>query len=93
MRKPFAGADIYWEQLVTRGKINISDKSYEEKHRMVNLDEIKLKNAREVGSEWMCFQAIGQLRLMEKLRELGWEEERMRLACTQIISRAVYPFF
>ena len=84
-------ADIYWQQLVESGRIDVSDRAYEEKKRMVNIDELHLKDGREVGAEWMCYQAMEQLRFREKLEELGWEEEGIRLAFTQIISRAVYP--
>ncbi len=84
-------ADIYWQQLVESGKIDISDRAYEERKQMVNMDELRLKDGREVGAEWMCYQGMEQLRFREKLEEMGWEEEQIRLAFTQIISRAVYP--
>lgn len=84
-------ADIYWQQLVESGKIDVSDRAYEEKKRMVNIDELLLKDGREAGAEWMCYQGMEQLRFREKLEEMGWEEEQIRLAFTQIISRAVYP--
>ncbi len=73
-------ADIYWQQLVESGRIDVSDRAYEEKKRMVNIDELHLKDGREVGAEWMCYQAMEQLRFREKLEELGWEEEGIRLA-------------
>lgn len=47
-------ADIYWQQLAKSGKIDVSDKAYEEKRRMVNMDELRLK---EVGAEWMCYRS------------------------------------
>jgi hypothetical protein len=39
----------------------------------------------------MCFQALEQLELKEKLENLVWSQEDIQLALTQII-RAVYPF-
>lgn len=85
-------ADAYWEELVSKGKIDVSDKAYQQQRRMVDADTIKNKDARELGAEWMCFQAIEQLKVGKTLEDLGWEEEKIQLALTQIISRAVYPF-
>lgn len=85
-------ADTYWQQLVKSGKIDVSDRAYEEKRRMVNMDELRLKDGREVGAEWMCYQVMEQLRFREKLEDMGWEEDKIRLAYTQLISRAVYPY-
>ena len=50
------------------------------------------KDVRELGSEWMCYQALEQLKIRELLVNKKWDEEQIQLALTQIISRAVYPF-
>jgi hypothetical protein len=84
-------AEKYWEQLVSKHKIDVSDKAFEKSKRMVDIDSIKHKDAREIGAEWMCYQALEQLQFKEKLIGLGWNEEETQLALTQIISRAVYP--
>jgi hypothetical protein len=85
-------ADKYWNEMVSRKKIDASDLAFEKSKRMIDADTIKHKDAREVGAEWMCYQALEQLQLKEKLENIGWEEEEIQLAITQIISRAVYPF-
>lgn len=85
-------ADKYWKEMVSRKKIDVSDLAFEKSKRMIDADTIKHKDAREVGAEWMCYQALEQLQLKEKLENIGWEEEEIQLAITQIISRAVYPF-
>src|SRR5690606_29078904 len=46
-----------------------------------------------IGSDWMCCQAIEQLGITEHLESKGWAESKIQLATTQIIFRAVYPFF
>jgi len=84
-------ADTFWGQLVKGGKIDVSDQAFEKKRRMIDADTLKNKDAREVGAEWMCYQALEQLMLKEKLFSLGWSEQQTQLALTQIISRAVYP--
>jgi hypothetical protein len=85
-------ATIYWDKLIKTNKVDASDHAFEKSKRMVNIDSIKHKDAREIGAEWMCYQALEQLKLKEKLENLGWEEEKIQLTLTQIISRAVYPF-
>ena len=85
-------ADYYWDKLIKTNKVDVSDKAFEKSKRMVDIDTLKHKNAREVGAEWMCYQALSQLTFKEKLESLGWEEEDIQLALTQVISRAVYPF-
>lgn len=85
-------AEIYWQQLIKTGKVDVSEKALEKKKRMVDADTIRNKDAREVGSEWLCFQALEQLKLKNKLQSIGWKEEQINLALTQIISRAIYPF-
>jgi transposase len=39
----------------------------------------------------LCYQALGQLKVAEFLRNRGWEEEQIGLALTHIISRAANP--
>ena len=85
-------ADKYWQEMVSKKKIDASDATFEKSKRLVDIDTLKHKDAREIGAEWMCYQALEQLQLKEKLTALGWQEEDVQLALTQIISRAVYPF-
>jgi hypothetical protein len=91
-QEALAIADRYWHEMVTKKTIDATDQAFEKSKRMIDADTIKHKDAREIGSEWMCFQALEQLQVKEKLTSLGWEDERIKLALTQIISRAVYPF-
>ena len=85
-------ADIYWQNIVESGKIDVSDIAFEKAKRMMDVDTIKHKDVREIGAEWLCFQATEQLKINQLLVSKGWEEEQIQLAITQIISRAVYPF-
>lgn len=85
-------ADAYWQEMIANKKIDVTDTTFEKSKRMIDADSIKLKNAREIGSEWMSYQALEQLQIKEKLTSLGWKEENIQLAITQIISRAIYPF-
>lgn len=85
-------ADAFWNKLIETNKVDVSDQGFEKSKRMVDVDTLKHKNVREIGAEWMCYQALNQLNLKKKLESLDWEEEHIQLAITQIISRAVYPY-
>ena len=85
-------ADQYWQQLVEKGKIDVSDRHFEKKKRMMDADTMRHKDVREIGSEWMCYQALEQLKIRGLLERKGWEESKIQLALAQIIGRAVYPY-
>lgn len=59
-------------------------------HR-IDTDTVENKNIREVGSEWLCMQALEQLDMSAFLGKKGWQNEQIQLALTHIISRAAYP--
>lgn len=79
----------FWNEMIA--KKTIDRKTIEEKHRLLKADTIKHKEARELGSEWICANTWDQLKLTELFKSLMWSEERIQLAMTQVISRAVYP--
>lgn len=60
-------------------------------YHIVDVNSVKNKEVREVGTEWLCRQALGQLELIRFLQTQGWSEEQINLAQTHIISRASYP--
>jgi transposase len=57
----------------------------------VNISTMKHKDAREIGAEWLCKQAFDQLGIGNFLEQTGLDKEKISLAATHIISRAVYP--
>jgi len=57
----------------------------------VDMATLRNKDGREIGAEWLCQQAFNQLGIGNFLRQAGWDEDRVALATTHIISRAVYP--
>lgn len=79
----------FWKEMIANKTID--RKTMEEKHRLVKVDTIKHKEAREIGTEWICANTWHQLKLTELFENLGWSEEKVQLAMTQVISRAVYP--
>ena len=79
----------FWKEMIDRKTID--RKTMEEKHRLVKVATIQHKEAREIGTEWICAHSWNQLKLTELLEGLGWPQENIQLAMTQVISRAVYP--
>lgn len=79
----------FWNQMIE--KKTIDRKSIEQQHRLVKADSIKHKEAREIGTEWICASTWNNLKLTELFEGLGWQTENIQLAMTQIISRAIYP--
>jgi len=81
--------NLFCNQMIE--KKTIDRKSMEQQHRLVKADTIKHKEAREIGTEWICANTWNNLKLTEHFECLGWPRENIQLAMTQIISRAVYP--
>jgi len=57
----------------------------------VDLNTLQHPDAKEFGGEWLCFQALKQLKMDSFLLEKKWSDQSIQLAMTQIISRAVFP--
>ncbi len=60
-------------------------------YHLVDTDTVKNKNIKEIGSEWLCMQALQQLDITSFLTLKGWPPEHIQLALTHIVSRATYP--
>lgn len=77
----------FYQEIRKKGSYDIKQGEWE----TVNMSTLKNKDAREIGAEWLCKQAFDQLGIGGFLQQQNWEEERISLATTHIISRAVYP--
>lgn len=88
--------EAYYARLVSEKRIDASphrtvvSKSGKD-WQTIDVNSIKNKDVREVGAEWLCFQALRQLEMDTFLSGQGWDEEQVQLAATHIIGRAVYP--
>lgn len=81
--------DELWSRIVKEKRLDIT--LYDPTSRMVNADTIQHKNVREIGAEWICYNTWNKLEINKVLEENEFTEDEIRLAQTQIISRAVYP--
>lgn len=87
--KILAWVNEFWDEMIV--KKTIDRKTMAEKHNLIKADTIKHKEAREIGTEWLCAHAWNQLKLTELFQSLGFSDEKTQLAMTQVIIRATYP--
>jgi transposase len=84
----------YWDQMVKNGSIDSVQETLKqskaEAARLVDVNTIKHTDAREVGAEWMCLQAIRQLELDKLLAKEGWSEVQINTALAHLITRTIY---
>ena len=80
-----------WNRIIDEKKLDISHAEIKKNEKMVYENSIEHKQVRELGTEWLSLQALEELKVGEFLKSLGWEEQKIQLTLTQIISRAVYP--
>lgn len=83
-------AQHYYAQLKQKKKVDVASDAVDDIDT-VKLNTLKNKNIREIGAESLCYQALRQLGIDHYLRNRGWDDERVCLAATHIISRAAYP--
>ncbi|MBI4646925.1 MAG: IS1634 family transposase [Bacteroidia bacterium] len=57
----------------------------------VDLNSLEHEDGREIGAEWMCYQAIEQLELRKILIEQDWDESQIKRGLIHLISRCVFP--
>lgn len=91
---PLASAyiDRFYQQMVKEKRIDILPKPTSNKDwQTIDLNSLRNKDVREIGAEWLCYQAISQLRIDKFLESKGWGPEKTSLALTHLVSRAVYP--
>lgn len=87
-------AKEYWNRMIELGKIDSIKKCIEESRckaeRLVDVNTIKHTDARDVGAEWICLQAIRELQIDRFLARKGWTEHKINTALAHLITRTVY---
>jgi transposase len=82
-------AETLWERIIKDKRLDLTLHSPTSRH--IDADTLRHSNVREIGSEWLCYQTLEELSISKVLAEAGFTEEQIKLAATQIVSRAVYP--
>ena len=57
-------------------KKTIDRKTMEEKHRLGKINNIKHKEVKEIGTEWICANTWQQLKLTELFENISWSKKR-----------------
>ena len=90
--------DEFYNRMVAEKRIDVLVEKQEKKPsktgkdlQVIDINSIRNKDVREIGAEWLSYQAMGQLRIAPFLERRGWSEGDIKLAQSHIISRAVYP--
>ena len=83
--------DEYWQRLVEEKKLDIIHQAFEaskaKAERRIDVDTLEHKDARDIGAEWLCLQAIRQIGFDRFLRSLGWSDEQVK---TDLNLRPIY---
>ena len=66
------------------------EESREKCERLVDVNTIEHTDAREIGAEWMCLQALRELELEKFLKIEGWSETKINTALAHLITRTIY---
>ncbi len=90
--------DEFYQRMVAGKRIDVLVEKKDKKAnrngkdlQLIDLNSIRNKDVREIGAEWLSYQAMRQLQIAPFLESLGWSDDQVKLAQTHIISRAVYP--
>jgi transposase len=78
-----------WLKIVHENRLDLT--LYDKNSRLVDVDNLRHNNVREIGAEWMCYNTWHQLGLDEVLAKNNFNEAEIQLTQTQVISRALYP--
>jgi hypothetical protein len=91
--------EVLYTRLFTEKRIDVPhlDTSFHQRSssgdwHSIDMNSLRHRDVREIGGEWLCYQALEQLGLGSFLsKQVDWSTDDVRLALTHIISRAVYP--
>jgi len=78
------------EQGSIDGVRNIMDDSKVKARRYVDSETIRHTEVWELGSEWLCIQALEQLGFEGFLRNEGWSEAKIKVAISLLVTRTIY---
>jgi len=90
--------DEFYNRMVAEKRIDVLLERQQKKApkdgkdlQTIDINSIKNKDVREVGAEWLSYQAMSQLQIAPFLEGQGWSQDEIKLAQSHIISRAIYP--
>lgn len=76
---------------IKRLKDSREGKDIEHDYQEVDLNSFESEDGREIGSEWLCTQAISELKLKELfIEKLGWSENRFNLGMLALLGSLIF---
>jgi len=57
----------------------------------VDVNTLEASQVKEIGAEWLVFQAIEQLEMNKMFEKAGFTQQEIKTAISHIIARSVYP--
>lgn len=87
-------AKEFWHEMINNGSVDAVKATIEESRkkaeRLVDVNTVQHTDAREIGAEWICLQAIRELEIDRFLKNQGWSEIQINTALAHLITRTVY---
>ena len=81
----------FYAQIIHGNRIDTGQSKTGKDWHTVDMNTLKNKDIKEIGAEWLCMQAAQELKFESFLKNEGWKDDKISLALTHLISRAVYP--
>ena len=87
-------AEKYWDRMIAEGGVDRFNRkeceAKKEAEKYIDIDTVEHTDARNLGAEWLCKQAIDKLELEKFLRGEGWSDNDIKTALSHLIIRTVY---
>ena len=84
----------FWTAMVNNGSVDavksVKEESRKKAERLVDVDTVSHTDAREIGAEWICLQAIRELGIDRFLERKGWDVTQINTTLAHLIIRTVY---
>ena len=90
--------EMFYKRMVAEKRIDVAgDKHVKQASKngkdlhLIDINSIRNKDVREIGTEWMLQQSMQQLQIASFLEQQGLSDGDIKLAQSHIIARAAYP--
>ena len=90
VEEPVVEEPVVEEPVIDEPVKTTIEASREKCESLVDVNSIEHTDAREIGAEWICLQALRELELDKFLKNEGWSETRINTALAHLITRTVY---
>jgi len=86
--------DLYWSQMIENKAFDAIQQAIEaskkKAERRIDVGTLNHTDARDIGAEWLCLQALRQIKFDKFLRSIGWDDEKVKIAMTHLVTRTIY---